>query len=72
MLPSPRQLRKSESEMNFAAFAVSRDLFGNEEMQVDEGLLDGLSKCANWFYWSQATVASQHCAALASRALEES
>jgi hypothetical protein len=49
VLPSPRQIRKSQSEMNFEAFAVSRDLFGNEEMQVDE-VLDELSKYANWIY----------------------
>lgn len=52
VLPSPRQIRKSQSEMNFEAFAVNRDLFGNDDMQVEEGLLDGLSKCENGFYGS--------------------
>lgn len=50
VLPSPRQIRKSQSELNFEAFAVNRDLFGNDDLQAEEGLLDGLSKYANGFY----------------------
>jgi serine/threonine protein kinase len=45
--PSPRQIRKSRSEINFESFSASRDLFGGDDMQTDDGLLDGMQRCAN-------------------------
>ena len=47
VLPSPRLFRKSRSEMNFESFSASRALFGDDGMQEDDALLDGMSRCVN-------------------------
>ncbi len=42
--PSPRLIRKSQSEMNFESFSASRALFGDDDMQED-ALLDSMIRC---------------------------
>jgi len=51
VLPSPRQIRKSQSELNFESVAIVRELFSDDDMQSDDGLLDGMSRCVQLCAW---------------------
>jgi serine/threonine protein kinase len=50
-VPSPRQMKKSQSEINFEAYAESRDLFGDNDMQAEDGLLDEMSRSVKTEYF---------------------
>ena len=54
--------------MNFEAFAVNRDLFSNDDMQVEEGLLDGLSRYVIGLYSGMIDICLKLCAASALKA----
>jgi serine/threonine protein kinase len=45
VLPSPRQIRKSQSELNFESVEVGMELFSGDDMQSDDGLSGGMSRC---------------------------
>lgn len=48
--PSPRQIKKSQSEINFQSLATTRDLFSGDDMAAEEGLLDDMSRFANTLF----------------------
>lgn len=50
-VPSPRQMKKSQSEISFEAYAESRYLFGDNGMQAEDGLLDDMSRSVKTEYF---------------------
>ena len=45
--PFPRQIKKSQSEINFQSLATKRDLFSGDGMEAEEELVDDMSRFAH-------------------------